>query len=197
MKKTLILPDTISACHELILQQAALIERLQGRAFGGSLKDRAVKHEGPSLFEEYDEEARLAAAKELEKASKDVDTAAQKRRDETAQQSKGRGKRPERYNTYGLPETVTTVYPEGVNPDEYDVIGQDETRVLHLQPQRLWVEKIVTPVLRRKTDKNTPTPTSSKRRAHTASLAVVTLEPTFLPHLSTTSSITICPSTVR
>ena len=181
----------------LILQQAALIERLQGRSFGGSLKDRAVKHEGPSLFEEYDEEARLAAAKELEKASKDVDTAAQKRRDETAQQSKGRGKRPERYNTYGLPETVTTVYPEGVNPDEYDVIGQDETRVLHLQPQRLWVEKIVTPVLRRKTDKNTPTPTSSKRRAHTASLAVVTLEPTFLPHLSTTSSITICPSTVR
>ena len=62
MKKTLILPDTIEACHEMIISQARLIEQLQRRAVGGSLKDRAVKYEGPSLFSEFDEEARLASA---------------------------------------------------------------------------------------------------------------------------------------
>ncbi len=76
MKKTLILPDTIEACHEMIISQARLIEQLQRRAFGGSLKDRAVKYEGPSLFSEFDEEARLASAKELEKAAKEIETAA-------------------------------------------------------------------------------------------------------------------------
>lgn len=34
MKKTLILPDTIKACHEIIISQARLIEQLQRRAFG-------------------------------------------------------------------------------------------------------------------------------------------------------------------
>ena len=160
MKKTVLLPDTIEACHALILQQAALIAQLQARAFCGALKDRAVKYDRPSLFEEYDEEARLAAARELEKATKEVGQAAQKRREEAMAQSGGRGKRPERYNTYGLPETTTTVYPEGIDCDEYDVtvIGQDETRVPHLEPQRLWVEKVVTPVLRHKEDKNKPWP---------------------------------------
>ena len=65
MKKTLILPDTIPACHELIISQARLIEKLQRRAYGGSLKDRAMKYDGPSLFEEYDEQAKLEAAKEM------------------------------------------------------------------------------------------------------------------------------------
>ena len=54
MEKTLILPDTIEACHELIISQARLIEQLRRRAFGCLLKDRAVKYEGPSLFSELD-----------------------------------------------------------------------------------------------------------------------------------------------
>ncbi len=69
----MILPDTIEACHEIIISQARLIEQLQRCAFGGLLKDRAIKFEGPSLFDEVDEQAVLAARKELEKASKDVD----------------------------------------------------------------------------------------------------------------------------
>lgn len=158
MKKTLILPDTIEACHEIIISQARLIEQLQRRAFGGSLKDRAIKYDGPSLFEEYDEQAKLAAAAAIEKISKEVDVAAQKRRDEAKEQAKGRGKRPEKYNTYGLPVQTTTVYPEGVNLEEYDIIGQDETNVLHLQPQRLWVEKTITPILRLKADKGGSSP---------------------------------------
>lgn len=158
MKKTLILPDTIEACHQMIISQARLIEQLQRRAFGGSLKDRAVKFEGPSLFEELDEQAKLAAAKELERVSKEVDTTAEKRREEAKAQSKGRGRRPERYNIYGLPVETKTVYPEGIDLAEYDIIGQDETNVLHLEPQRLWVEKTITPVLRRKGHKDALSP---------------------------------------
>lgn len=158
MEKTLVLPDTIEACHELIISQVRLIEQLQRRAFGGSLKDRAVKYEGPSLFEELDREAELETAEKLEKAAAEVDATAEKRHAEVKAQSEGRGRRPAKYNTYGLPVETKTVYPEGVNPDEYDVIGQDETNVLHLQPQRLWVERTITPILRRKADKGTPAP---------------------------------------
>ena len=100
----------------------------------------------------------LPRKKELEKASKDVDEAAQKRRAEAKAQSQGRGNRPEKYNIYGLPVETKTVYPEGVDIDDYDIIGQDETNVLHLEPQRLWVEKTVTPILRLKRDKGAPDP---------------------------------------
>lgn len=158
MKKTLILPDTIKACHEMIISMARQIEMLQRRAFGGSLKDRAAKYEGPSLFDELDEQAKLAAAKELEKASKDVDTSAEKRRQEVKAQNAEGAKRPKKYNTYGLPVTTKTVYPEGIELEQYDIIGQDETNVLHLEPQRLWVEKTITPILRKKTDKRLPSP---------------------------------------
>ncbi len=158
MKKTLILPDTIKACHEIIISQARLIEELQRRAFGGSLKDRAVKYEGPSLFDEYNEQAKLAAAKELAKVSREVEESAQKRRDEAKSQAGSRGKRPEKYNIHGLPVQEKIVYPEGINLEEYDIIGRNETNVLHLEPLRLWVEKTITPVLRRKSDKNLPCP---------------------------------------
>lgn len=93
MKKTLELPDTIEACHEMIISMARQIEQLKRRAFGGSLKDRAVKFDGPSLFEEIDQEAMLEKAKELEKASEEVDEAAEERRREAKSQSKKRGKR--------------------------------------------------------------------------------------------------------
>lgn len=158
MKKALILPDTIEACHAMIISMARQIEQLQRRAFGGSLKDRAVKYDGPSLFEEFDEQAQLAAAKELEKATKEVDAAAEKRRQEAKAQSGGRGNRPQSYNTYGLPVEERTVYPEGIDMTQYDVIGQDRTNVLHYEPQRLWVEKTITPILRAKSDKDNPSP---------------------------------------
>lgn len=158
MKKTPVLPDTIKACHEMIISQARLIEQLQRRAFGGSLKDRAVKYEGPSLFDEVDQQAVLASKKALEEASRDVDNAAEKRRAEAKAQSNGRGKRPEKYIIHGLPEHTTTVYPEDIDINDYDIIGQDENTVLHLEPQRLWVEKNITPILRHKSDKSIPSP---------------------------------------
>lgn len=155
MKKTLILPDTLEACHAMIIEMARQIERLRRRGFG-SLKDRAVKYEGPSLFDELDEEAQLAAAKSLEKAAKEVDDEAHKRR-QAAKEARS-PKRPARYNTYGLPEECRTELPAGINPEDYDVIGEDVTRLLHHQPQRLWVEVIRRPILRLKADKNNPGP---------------------------------------
>lgn len=152
------LPNTIEECHQIIMSMAREIERLKGRAYGNSLKERAVEYDGPSLFAEMDEQASLAAAKELEKASKEVDAAADKRRAEAKGQAKGKGRRTEKYNTYGLPVQTKTVFPEGINLEEYDIIGQDETNVLHLVRQQLWVEKTITPILRRKSDKNMPSP---------------------------------------
>lgn len=197
MGKTLTLPDMIEACHEIIISQARLIEQLKRLAFGGSLKDRAIKYEDPSLFDEVDEQALLAAKKELEKASGDVDEAAQKRRAEAKAQSEGRGKRPEKYNIYGLPVEIRTVYPQGIDIDDYDIIGQDETNVLHLQQQRLWVEKIVTPILRRKTDKGVPAPQILQAERPHSIIGEDMPAPTFWRRLSTTSSTTICQSTVR
>ncbi|MDE6512537.1 MAG: IS66 family transposase, partial [Muribaculaceae bacterium] len=84
--------------------------------------------------------------------------AADKRRQEAKAQSSGRGKRPGKYNTYGLPVQRTVVYPPGIDLDEYDVIGRDETSTLHIEPQRLWVEKTITPILRHKSDKEKPAP---------------------------------------
>ena len=55
---------------------------MQRRAFGTSLKDRAVKYEGQSLFDEYNEEVKFVAVKELAKVSREVEKSAQKRREE-------------------------------------------------------------------------------------------------------------------
>lgn len=155
MKTTIELPDTIAACHAMIIDMARQIEQLKRRVFG-SLKDRAVKYEGPSLFDGINEEEAKAAALELEKATREVEEEAEKRRAEAKRQRET--KRPGKYNTYGLPEVRRTCYPEGVNPEDYDVIGSDTVRVLHLEPQKLWVEETVYPVLRKKTDKNMPYP---------------------------------------
>ena len=155
MKKEIVLPETIKECHELIIDLTRQIEQLQRRAFG-SLKDRACKYEGPSLFDELEEEEHLAATAKLDNAIKEVETDAKRRREE-AKEAK-RNARPEKYNTYGLPEEHRTEIPEGINVEDYDIIGYDTNRILHLVPQKLWVEVIKRPVLRAKKDKNAPSP---------------------------------------
>lgn len=158
MKNEVILPSTIEACHQMIIDLTRQIEALRRRAFGKSLKDRAATYTGPSLFDELDEQAKLEASKELEKAAKEVDQAAERRRQEVRSQAKGTGKRPDTYNTYGLPKQEREVYPEGVDLSQYDVIGHDSTSILHIEPARAWVEVIKRPILRAKTDKNAPNP---------------------------------------
>lgn len=152
MKKPIELPETIEACHAMIIAMAQQIAQLQRRAFS-SLKDRTIKYDGPSLFEEYDKEAELARKKELDKAKEEVDAAARTRREKARKDTQAR--RPAKYNTYGLPEVERTVMPEGVgNVEDYEIIGTDTTRLLHMEPARMWVEKIVRPILRLKSEKD-------------------------------------------
>lgn len=155
MKRTLVLPDTIAACHEMIIQLMQQIEQLKRRSFS-SLKDRAVKYEGPSLFEEFEKEAQLEALKKIEKATREVEAEATRRRE--AAKSEAKKNRPNKYNTYGLPEEKRVEYPEGIELEEYDIIGSDTNRILHLVPQRLWVEVVERPILRLKKDKYMPEP---------------------------------------
>lgn len=158
MKKELILPDTIEECHEMIKSMAFRIAQLERRAFESSLKDRAVKDDGPSLFAGLDGEAQLAAAQKLEEASREVDAAAEKRRREAKAQYGERGRRPDKYNTYGLPVRKSVLYPEGIDPDDYEVIGHDRTTTIHYLPPQMWVEEIDIPVLRARNDKGQFTP---------------------------------------
>ncbi|MCM1297089.1 MAG: IS66 family transposase [Muribaculaceae bacterium] len=155
MKTTLKLPDTLEACHEMIIDMALQIAQLQRRLFG-SLTDRAVKYDEPSLFEEFDKEAQLKAAEKLDKATRQVGAAAEKRR--KAAKEVNKSSRPAKYNAYGLPEETRTELPEGINIEDYDIIGHDTLRILHHQPQRLWVEVVVRPLLRLKKDKDNPNP---------------------------------------
>lgn len=155
MKRTLVLPDTIAACHEMIIQLMQQIEQLKRRSFS-SLKDRAVKYEGPSLFEEFEKEAQLEALKKIEKARREVEAEATRRRE--AAKAEVKKNRPKKYNTYGLSEEKRVEYPEGIDLEHYDVIGTDTSRLLHLAPQRLWVEVVERPILRLKKDKHMPEP---------------------------------------
>lgn len=73
-------------------------------------------------------------------------------------QAKSAAERPSKYQYFGLEERVRTVIPEGIVPAEYDIIGQDTTRILHREPAKVWVEVIERPVLRHKDDKELPSP---------------------------------------
>ena len=66
--------------------------------------------------------------------------------------------RSSKYQYSGLEERTTVLMPEGVNPDEYDIIGKDVTRVLHRQSAKVWVEVVERPIMRLKADKEQPSP---------------------------------------
>lgn len=66
--------------------------------------------------------------------------------------------RPERYLYTGLPEEWRTEYPKDINLSEYDIIGKDVERILHRTPARVWVECVERPVLRKKGEKDIPSP---------------------------------------
>ena len=46
--------------------------------------------------------------------------------------------------------------PEGVDADQYDIIGKDVTRILHREPAKVWVEVIERPILRAKSEQCRP-----------------------------------------
>ena len=105
---------------------------------------------GEALFNEAAASKASAIAETVEEIRKE----AEKRR--TA--GKKKPGRPERYLYMGVPEEWHTEYPSNVNLDEYDIIGKDVERILHRTPARVWVECIERPILRRKGQKDLPSP---------------------------------------
>lgn len=153
--RKLVLPETVEECHAMIINLVRQIESLRQRAFS-SLKDRAVKYDGPSLFEEFDKEDALQRAEALKKAAEEVDAHAAGRRARANKETKST--RPQKYNTCGLEERITEKMPEGIDPSQYDEIKVEEKRILHYEAPKMWVEVVRVHTMRHKEDKGMPSP---------------------------------------
>ena len=130
-------------------ERIAYLERL----LWGGKRDRRVA-QGPTLFDAFFNEAAESKDAAIASTVREIRKEAEKRR-------AGSGKkpaRPERYLYAGLPEEWRTEYPQGVNLAEYDIIGKEVTRILHRSPARVWVECVERPVLRKKGEKDIPSP---------------------------------------
>ncbi len=135
--------------HERILK----LERM----LFGSRKDRAAKcvpDDQPGLFDDYFNAAMDEKAGQIQQAVEEIEKEAEARR----KAAKRKPSRPAVYSCYGLEERVTTKMPEGIDPDDYDIIGEDVVRILHREPAKVWIEKIVGYILRHKADKDQPSP---------------------------------------
>ena len=133
-------------------ERIAYLERM----LYGSKRDkrRQTLNEGPGLFDDEFNEALDEKQAAIDHMSVEIKAEAEKRR----AQSKKNSVRPAKYQYAGLEERKTTVYPEGIDIEQYDIIGADVTRILHRTAPQVWVEVIERPILRHKTDRNTPCP---------------------------------------
>lgn len=130
-------------------ERIAYLERL----LFGSRRDKLAS-QGPTLFDELFNQAVEEHEEAIVQTVKEIKDAATLRRS----RAKSAAERPSKYQYFGLEERVRTVIPEGIVPAEYDIIGQDTTRILHREPAKVWVEVIERPVLRHKDDKERPSP---------------------------------------
>lgn len=133
-----------------LTERVAYLERL----LWGGKRDKRVA-QGPTLFDELFNEAAEAKEAAIAETVQEIRKEAEKRR----AAGKKKPERPERYLYAGLPEEWRTEYPKDVNLAEYDIIGKDVERILHRTPARVWVECVERPVLRKKGEKDIPSPT--------------------------------------
>lgn len=148
------LRQEIKKLQEEIQRKLERIAWLEKQLFG-SKRDKTkggASQEGPTLFDQEFNEAYDARRQELSKAERQVADTAESRR--KSARERARSSRPEKYRYCGLEERERTETPEGVNLEDYDQIGVDTTRILHRDPAKVWVEVIIRPVLRRKSDRN-------------------------------------------
>ncbi len=130
-------------------ERIAYLERL----LFGAKRDK-LAYNGPGLFDELFDEAANERDKAIEQTAKEIHAEAENRR----AKAKGNPQRPAKYHYYGLEERTTVVVPEGIDLEQYDIIGKDISRVLHRAPAQVWVEVIERPILRHKADKVMPQP---------------------------------------
>ena len=146
--------------EQLLVENKALKQRIAylERMLYGSKPDRVKKQPEDdcqlSLFEDLFKEAVEEKAAEVEKVANEIEAEAKKRR----AAARKRPARPAKYSYYGLEERVTVLMPEGVDPDNCDVIGKDVTRILRREPAKVWVEVVERPILRPKADKQSASP---------------------------------------
>lgn len=148
-------------------ERIAYLERM----LFGSKRDRVKRpypDNHPTLFDDYFDEAMDEKAAQVQRAADQIEKEAESRREAAKTTKRKTATRPSRYRYHGLEERSRVVMPEGINPDEYDIIGQDETRILHREPAKAWVEIIVRPILRHKNDKSQPSPRIVQAPAPTA-----------------------------
>ena len=139
----------------ILRSRVAYLERM----LYGAKSDRLslkVSEEGqlPGLFDEEFKEAMDEKEGQIQQMAKEIEEEGKKRR----AREKKKASRPAKYLYSGLEERTTVLVPEGINLDEYDMIGKDVVRVLHRSPAKLWVEVIERPKYRLKADKNAPNP---------------------------------------
>lgn len=113
-----------------------------------------VPNNQPGLFDDYFNEAMDEKIEEIKNICSEIKKETDKRRDKTRKAPS----RPAKYRYYGLEERTRLEIPDGINPEEYEIIGKDITRILHREPAKVWVEVIERPIYRKKSDKNSPNP---------------------------------------
>lgn len=125
------------------------------RMLFGSRKDRLkpnVLDDEPGLFDVWCKEAVVEKEAAVQETAAAIVKDAGKRR-EAARKAPSR---PCSYQYDGLEERETIVYPEDVNLDDYETIGEDVTRILRYEEPKLFVEVVRRPILRKKSEKNQP-----------------------------------------
>ena len=151
---------TLRAREIMLKERIAFLER---RLFGAK-SDRLTyvnPEDQPGLFDEMFKEAMDEKASQIEKMADDIEKESQKRR----KSAKKKPCRPAKYRYTGLEERTTTIVPENVNIEEYDIIGKDVSRILHYEKSKVWVEIIERPIFRLKEDKNVPAPQICQAKA--------------------------------
>ena len=151
---------TLRAREIMLKERIAFLER---RLFGAK-SDRLTyvnPDDQPGLFDEMFKEAMDEKASQIEKMADDIEKESQKRR----KSAKKNPSRPAKYRYTGLEERTTTIVPENVNIEEYDIIGKDVSRILHYEKSKVWVEIIERPIFRLKEDKNVPAPQICQAKA--------------------------------
>lgn len=134
-------------------ERIAYLERL----LFGSKRDKAPKADNPNeptLFDDFFKKACDEKERAIENIKEQIDKESKIRKSRKPAKSQ----RPTEYRYAGLEERWHTEMPDGINPDDYDVIGRDVTRTLHRDPAKFWVECTERPILRHKADKNAVRP---------------------------------------
>lgn len=127
------------------------------RMLYGSKSDKIlskVPDNQPGLFDDIFQEALDEKQQQIEQTIKDIEAEASKRRAKV----KSQPKRPAKYLYVGLEERRTVVNPEGIDLEQYEVIGKDVTRILRREPTKIWVEVIERPIYRKRDHKMLPNP---------------------------------------